>query len=484
MDTMRVIFTFLFLCQFLTAQETNGFATLKKALLSETPLEEDLQQLCDEIGGRVTGSEANKLAVEWAYNKFLDAGLAVEKEAFDMPSLWLDNGTSLTVSYNDQSFSPIAVSKYQSPAGNFEGEIIPVEEVSDSIFSHFSELIENNFVLVPNDLCLDINGLFTEYNVAKAAEDLAYKYGAQGIIFMSSRPKGLLYRFITSKGVDNDMRQFVMSREDAQRCIRLIEQGFALDLSGNIEAIEGEAFTSHNVIAEIKGTTRPEEIVLIGAHLDSWALGTGANDNGCNVSMMIDIARQMKLHNIQPERTIRFALWNGEEQGYFGSWNYTLDHKDELDKHKMTLSVDIGSGPIIGFFANGRKDLIPIIDKVLTPVSELGPYLNINNAIIGTDNFDFLLQGVPNLVANHKPALYGPNYHASSDTYDKVDLVALKNNSAVIAALSLGFANNDFGLRRQNRAEVQSIMDDQKLEFPMRMFNVWEPWVKKERGLK
>ena len=86
-------------------------------------------------------------------------------------------------------------------------------------------------------------------------------------------------------------------------------------------------------------------------------MGTGANDNGANVCLMIDIARQMKELGIQPKRTIRFALWNGEEQGYFGSWSYTLDNLNTLDKHKMALSVDIGSGAITGFFTNGRAGI-------------------------------------------------------------------------------------------------------------------------------
>jgi len=215
-------------------------------------------------------------------------------------------------------------------------------------------------------------------------------------------------------------------------------------------------------------------------------MGTGANDNGANVCLMIDIARQMKKLNIQPDRTIRFALWNGEEQGYFGSWDYTLDHLDQLDDHKMALSVDIGSGAIIGFFTNGRSELIPIMDKVLAPVQDLGPYVHIDAPVVGTDNFDFMLQGVPNLVGVHRPQVYGPTYHSSIDTYDKVDLEQLKKNSAIVAALTMGYANlrrkEAKVLSQQSREEIQSIFDQHNLEFTMRMFNVWESWVNGSRG--
>jgi carboxypeptidase Q len=177
--------------------------------------------------------------------------------------------------------------------------------------------LNGKYVIAEQDLCLDIDGLFAEYDYATRVEMVARERGAKGILFMSSRPKKLLYRFLTMEATDNQMPQWVVAREDAKRIIRLLKEGHSLTFSSSIEAITGEAFTSHNVIAEIPGTSRKDEVVIIGAHFDSWALGTGANDNGCNVAMMIDLARQMKALNIRPERTIRFALWNGEEQGIF-----------------------------------------------------------------------------------------------------------------------------------------------------------------------
>ena len=258
-----------------------------------------------------------------------------------------------------------------------------------------------------------------------------------------------------------------------------------LSISVSINAEKGESFITHNVIAEIPGTDLSDEIIVIGAHIDSWALGTGANDNGCNVSLMIDIARQMKQSGIRPRRTIRFALWNGEEQGFYGSLAYTKEYEESLDQHRMALSVDIGSGKIIGFFMNGNPAFQSLLDELLEPVAAFGPYLQITNAVVGTDNLDFMLQGVPNLVANHKPYNYGLNYHASSDTYDKVDLKALKINSAIIGAMTLGMANKEeLPLKRWNRSEVSQMMEEQSLEFSMRMFDLWNAWLNEERGIK
>ena len=459
---------------------------LTGTLLGETPIEEDLQELCDQIGGRVTGSEANNKAVDWALKKFEDAGVKAWKDPFTMPVLWLPKSTNASIS-GSAAFIPKVVSKYYSPVGTHSGALIYVQKGDEAGFEAAKENIKDNFVLVETDLCFDISGLFAEYAAASQTEELARKYGAKGIVFMSSRPKSLLYRFITSKPITNEIPQLVMSREHANRCIRILNSGGALDIALNIDAEVGGDFTSHNVIAEIEGSEKPEEIIIIGSHLDSWALGTGANDNGCNVSMMIDIARQMKKLGIRPKRTIRFALWNGEEQGFFGSWDYTLDHLKEMDNHVMALSVDIGSGAITGFFTNGREELVPAVSEVLSPVSALGDFTQLNVPIVGTDNFDFMLQGVGNLVANHKPQLYGPNYHAESDTYDKVDLKQLKVNSAIVAALTLGFANLDdekITWKRQTRAEIQELFNQFNLEFTMRMFDVWEPWINTERGRK
>lgn len=484
---MKALLLCLFILFSFAGNTQNDSERLLSAMLGETPIEEDLQELCDEIGGRVTGSKANEASVEWAYQKFKEAGLSVRKQAFEMPVLWLGEYTKAEVK-GKVNFQPSIIAKYQTPPGQYTGQLLDVGMGTEKEIEAVKNKIKGNILLVEMDLCLDIAGLFAEYAAAAAAENTAMKYGAKGIVFMSSRPKKLLYRFITSKTSDNKLPQFVMAREDAKRCLRILRAGNPLAIDIDINAETGDAFQSENVIAEIRGSEKPEEVIIIGAHLDSWALGTGANDNGCNVSMMIDIARQMKKLGIRPKRTIRFALWNGEEQGYFGSWAYTKEQGKALDKHLMALSIDIGSGALTGFFTNGREALVSITDEALKPVGALGDFTQLNVPIVGTDNFDFMLQGVPNLVGNHRSQVYGLNYHASSDTYDKVNLKSLKVNSAIVAQLALAYANLEAAsakkIKRQNRAEVQAIFDANKLEYTMRMFNVWTPWVEGKRGLK
>jgi hypothetical protein len=459
---------------------------LQAAVSQTTHLEIDLQELCDEIGGRVTGSKANEKSVEWAYEKLKEAGVKTWKQDFEMPVLWMEGASKFRIK-GGIDFRPLAVAKYQTAPGNYVGELISVGTGSIEEITALAGSLRDNFALVETELCLDINGLFVEYTQAAQVEERLRTMGVKGIVFMASRPQKLLYRFIPSKVVENDLPQFIMAREDAKRCLRTLDNGKSLTFMTTVRADIGGSFTSQNVLAEIPGTEKSEEIILIGAHLDSWALGTGANDNGCNVTMLIDMARQMQALGLKPKRTIRFALWNGEEQGYFGSWAYTRENQSSLDQHKMAMSVDIGSGEVIGMFTNGRKDLTDMLPELLKPLAIDSSFAYINVPIIGTDNFDFLLEGVPNLVAAHKPASYGVNYHASSDTYDKVDFTSLRKNSKLIAGLLWLYANDDtdlVNLPRNTRSEIQEIFDVNDTEFSLRMFNVWGSWVNGSRGRK
>jgi carboxypeptidase Q len=275
----------------------------------------------------------------------------------------------------------------------------------------------------------------------------------------------------------------VVEHDAGKRLLRLLRAGRSLRLFVEIAVHSYGPLQSHNVIAEIKGRELPQEVVLAGAHLDSWGFGQGALDNGCNVTMLIDIARQITKLGIQPRRTIRFVLFNDEELGFYGSLAYTRGHLDEMDDHVLAQSYDTGSGRIVGFFNNGRSELNPALDRALVAVKGLGPFENLDVPIVGTDNFDFMLQGVANLVADQESANYGPVYHASSDTFDEVDQRQLRLNAAIAAAVTWSFAEMEVTWKRQTRAEVQKLIDTTDLGPEMRAFHFMESWDKGERGL-
>jgi len=122
------------------------------------------------------------------------------------------------------------------------------------------------------------------------------------------------------------------------------------------------------------------------------------------------------------------------------------------------------------------------VDEYLQPVAGLGPFQQVNVPLVGTDNFDFMMEGVPNLIAVQADANYASNYHASSDTFEKVDQQQLKLNSAIAAAMIWGFANDDDRLPRYSRAQIEELVKSTDLEAQMREFGVWEGWANGERG--
>jgi Zn-dependent M28 family amino/carboxypeptidase len=217
--------------------------------------------------------------------------------------------------------------------------------------------------------------------------------------------------------------------------------------------------------------------------LDSWELGTGALDNGCNAVLVIDTLRALRAAGIKPKRTIRFILFSGEEQGMLGSLAYVRQHRSELDNAVEVLIFDEGTGPVTSFSLGGRTDTEAALRPILAPLAQWNASGTTNDAFWGTDNFDFLLEGVPTLVANQQEANYLVNYHASSDTFDKVDLPQLKKHAAMAAAIVTGVANAPERIgSRQTRAQIEQLLRDTKLDDQLKTFGQWDDWMQGRRG--
>jgi hypothetical protein len=404
-----------------------------------------------------------------------------------MPGLWLERSAAATVSGEGVTFSPRVASlpfSTGTPRGGLTAPLVDAGHGAEEDFQALGGTAKGAFVLIETEELLDLDALFREYMEAGKIEGRAIGAGAAGLVYMSSRPGNQLARHNASRGLKNRHPMLMMERDGAARALRLLRTGTPLRLTATLDVQTGPAYESYNVIGEIRGSSRPDEVVVIGAHLDSWDLGTGALDNGANVAMVIDLARQIRRLGLRPARTMRFALWNGEEQNFNGSFGYTLTHAAELDRHVMASSYDIGTGRITGFFTGGRAEMVPVLERALLAVQGLGPFAHVNVPIVGTDNYDFMMQGVPNLVANQESANYGPNYHARSDEFDKADLRQLRLNAAIAAAVSYGFATFEVALPRQTARQVDSLVRNTDLADQMKSFNVYEAWAAGRRGLR
>jgi hypothetical protein len=465
----------------------NPFDRLATALLGATPLERDLHDLTDRIGGRATGSAANLRAVDWAVDRFRSAGVKVTKEPFQMPSRWLERSASVVVNGAGVMFSPrIAAMPFSvaTSASGMTASLLDGGRGSADDFTRLGTSARGAFVLIEQDELKDINGLFAEYALTAEIEPRAFAAGVAGVVYVGSRANSLLYRHNVANGTKNTRPMMVMERDGGLRALRLLRDGTTLSLTAKLDLDIGGPYESFNVVGEIPGTTKANEIVLIGAHLDSWDLGDGSLDNGANAVMLIDIARQFQKLGIRPARTIRFVMWNGEEQGMEGSFGYARSHAAELDHHVMATSFDIGCGRVQGFYTGARPELVPLVEQAIAPVAGLGPFKQTDAPLVGTDNFDFMLHGIANIVADQESATYGPNYHARSDTYEKCDTRVLRQNSIVAAALVYGFATTPTALPRQTRAQIEAIMKATDLSQQMKAMGVWDGWADGTRGRK
>jgi hypothetical protein len=235
-----------------------------------------------------------------------------------------------------------------------------------------------------------------------------------------------------------------------------------------------------NVVAEIRGREKPDEFVLMGANLDSGQPGAGP-DNACNVALLLEAARDIHLTGLRPRRSIRFVLFSGKEQGMLGSWAYVRVHRAALDRAVAAVIFDGGCGRVTGFSLGGRRDIEAGIRDSLEPLASWNVAENTYDALASGEQLDFLLEGVPNLVANREEGA-GPRA-ASPTAPEGVDGSDLRRSAAIAGVLAFGLAEHAAPLGpRLSRAEVESLVKQTGLDEQMRQMGLWRSWESGQRG--
>lgn len=462
-------------------------AKILPVVMGESPLEENLRRLTDDVGGRVTGSPQMAKAVDWAVGAFRAANVDVHTEKYMLPNAWGEGDTRLEV-LGPVTFPVSLVSLGLSPAtppGGIEAPLVFIGEGEEADFARAGAAVKGAILLVHTNASHTWEDLYNEYTTPPPIIDRAVKGGAAAILWTGERERKLLYRHTNSThGQLEALPQAVVAREDGLRLMRVVTANpgsvrLRLTMPNKI----GGPVEQFNVVGEIRGYEKPDEIVVLGAHLDSWELGTGALDNGCNAAMVIEAARTIKASGLLPRRTIRFVLFSGEEEGLLGSWQYVRTHRAELDKYRGVVIFDSGVGRVTGYSLGGRADIEPAVREILRPFTGWGVDDHTLDATWGTDNFDFLLEGVPTLVANQEVANYLDNYHAASDTFDKVDIRELKLNTVIAAVTAWGIADRIEPIgKRQSRAEVEDLVKQTGLDKQLQVYKLWDDFESGARG--
>ncbi len=302
--------------------------------------------------------------------------------------------------------------------------------------------------------------------VATKLRDLADAEGAIALLSMSPRGHdGTLFvqgGGTYAAGAKDNFLDIMVAMEDYMSICRLVKAGIPVKLDVDVKTASSDKdVKGYNVIAEIKGTdpTLKDEIVMLGGHLDSWQSATGATDNAAGCSVMMEAVRILKTLGIKPRRTIRIALWNGEEQGLLGSRGYVKNHfadpatmelKPEHEKFSSYFNIDNGTGKIRGIYLQGNDKVKNIFSKWLEPFADLGAKTVTISNTGGTDHQSFDAVGLPGFQFIQDEIEYNTRtHHTNMDSYDHLIADDLKQISTIVAAFVYNTAMRDEKLPRK-----------------------------------
>ena len=299
----------------------------------------------------------------------------------------------------------------------------------------------------------------TRYTAAEVAEKIDAMLVAGGALMRindAARGEGIIVAQ-QHRGYDpaTAVPTVVLRNDDYGRVERLMSDGDDVKLSFDIvNHIYPEGKTSYNVIAEIPGTDKADEVVMLGGHLDSWHGGTGATDNAIGCSIMMEAARLIQWSGVKPRRTVRVALWSGEEEGLLGSLAYVKEHfgtaeepKPEWFKFNGYFNVDTGTGRIRGASIFGPPEAASVLRPVLAQFTDWGVAginASASRAVGGTDSTSFNNAGLPGIGMQQDPIEYNSmTHHTNLDTYERIIPEDVQKDAAIIAAGVLHLANRD-----------------------------------------
>jgi hypothetical protein len=453
------------------AQETADTAMVAKIRaegLERSQVLETFDQLTTVIGPRLTNSPAHKRSIAWTQETLEAWGLAnVHADPFEFGRGWtLD---TLRIEMLEPRYMPIiGYPKGWSPstsgvitavpvfmpnptkeqlgarAGQLRGAIVmtsPIQEyfiradrppASGDLKSDRPRLAQN----------LPANELLATLKREGVGVTLEPNIGEHGTVFVTGRDAG-----------ENAVPGLVLASEHYNLIARLLQQGVPVKLAVNIQARFDESDrNAHNVIAEIPGTDPAigGEVVMAGAHLDSWHTATGATDNADGVATVMEAVRILKALGVRPRRTIRIALWGGEEQGLLGSRAYVEKHlagdanAAARQKFSVYFNFDNGFPPMTGLYMEGNAAARPIVEAWLAPLKDLGVTETTIGGIGSTDHLSFARAGLPGFQAVQSYAAYDVRtHHTNADFAERIEPQALKQASVVIATLLYHAAQRD-----------------------------------------
>jgi Zn-dependent M28 family amino/carboxypeptidase len=437
----------------------------------QAQLQKDLSYLADRIGPRLTGSPKLDQASHWTLEQFKAVGLEnAHLEPWTIPNGWARGPASgQVIAPTEQMLTLESAGWSPSTNGLTRGPVVGLGVKKLEDLKPYAGKLKGAIVLLdrPGETEGPINPMLTPFSESSLPldhpknmrlEDFRGRFrmlqeevkflkeeGASAVLLASEKWFGLLNM---STGTSRQYQPSLiptayMARESAALLWRLLDAGpveAQVDIQGTFS---GKPVTVYNTVGEIRGTEKPDEVVIVGGHLDSWDLGTGSTDNGTGSMAVLAAARALVKSGVQPKRTIRFILFTGEEQGLNGSRAYVAAHKDEMSKISGVLVHDTGTGKVltIGLMHNyADRETMDRVLYALAKEKSIGlaePSLRSEG---GSDHVPFDEAGVPASWCIQEVANYEKDHHSQTDTLDRVKWDDLAEGAQVLAVYAYNVA--------------------------------------------
>ncbi|QAY75330.1 M20/M25/M40 family metallo-hydrolase [Sphingosinicella sp. BN140058] len=465
--------------------------------------------LTDRIGPRLTNSPGMRAAERWTQQRFRDWGLAdVRTEGFQFGRGWSIESSSVrmiaprplalraipitwTPATEGALTAPIIVAPMKREAdfeqwrGKLAGKIVlvsypaPPRDATDPRFSRLSDadIAKLDVYVQPTNDEKSGDGWFKMLSFAKKLDAFLKSEGALAWARMSSRDGGLVHGngYLHRAEDTPALPGIEIAAEDYRRLARLAKAGeVRLEIDSRVRFDDSDS-KGYNILADLPGTDPKAGYVMAGAHLDSWVAGDGAADNAAGSAVVMEAARILSTLKVRPKRTIRFALWSGEEQGLYGSAAYlerhlatrpaspdpakaALGYDFKLDQYPLTklpgyddlagyFNIDNGSGKLRGIYAENNLAAAPMLREWLAPFASMGAATVVARPTGGTDHQYLSAVGLPAFQFIQDPLDYGTMvHHTNVDTFDHLRAEDLRQAAVILASVLLSAANSDKAL--------------------------------------
>lgn len=430
-----------------TPPQNTELSNLLDACLADGYTYDKLGELCDTTGPRLVGSPNMKKAIEWSVRSLREAG-------FD--SVWTE---PVTVPYwtrgrewarctspieFDLDLSGMGLSDGTGPDG-IEAEILAVRNF-DELEARADEA-KGKIVLFNQPW--EGYSKTAQYRVHGAS--VAARHGAVAVLIRSVTNHSLGAPHTGMMHYAEDAPRIpiaALTVEDAGRLDRMCERGLKPVVKLYMEATNHEDVISYNVIGDIRGSEFPEEIVLLGGHLDSWDVGTCAQDDGAGVALSLGVGQMIVKQELRPLRTVRVVHFTCEEMGGHGGRAYLETHQFELENHILALESDSGSFAPLGFSVDADSMVIEHISELAAPLARIAPgSWGVRKGGSGVDVGPIVRAGVPGAGHWVDTTHYFDVHHSLADTFEKIDPDLLSRNVAVMAGLIFSVADEPVSLR-------------------------------------